>query len=500
MIGGVSDIASAAERTTALTIYSSAGPGAISPDIYKPSLQGQYTPIQLIRMIPGYAIVKEDRTINLPGKRSTIRFTDVASQIDPTTVTFVSLTDPKGTNVLDQNYEFDLVSTAKLMERFIDQQITVEQTNGPAVSTFTGKLLSAQGGLVLQDDKGQVQVINGYSNVLFPQLPGGLITRPTLVWDIETNKPGQHDTRVTYETKGITWWADYNMVFAEGKNANSGSLDIGAWVSIVNQSGTTYKDAKLKLIAGDVQRAPKNNMYDKTSRMRALSMESARAPGFEEKSFFEYHLYTLGRPTTIAENSTKQVELFPAARKVPCKKILVYNGLVSRFGRFGSPMMDRNFGVQSNKKVDIYLRFKNEKAIGMGMPLPAGRMRVSQLDTADGSLEFIGEDTIDHTPKDEQVSIKLGSAFDVVGERKQLDFKTDARRKIMDETIEIKIRNHKEEPVDVLVKESLYRWGHWKITDSSHQYEKLDSQTIHFPVTVKSDGEVTIRYTVHYTW
>ena len=202
-----------------------------------------------------------------------------------------------------------------------------------------------------------------------------------------------------------------------------------------------------------------------------------------------------------AHRLTKQLELFPTARGVPCKKVLVYYGLSQGYrGFFASPMTDRNVGTQTNKKIDIYLRFENSKEDGMGMPLPAGRIRVSKLDPADNTLEFIGEDTIDHTPKDEKVLIKLGSAFDVVGERKQMEFKVDTKRDWMEETIEIKIRNHKEEPVDVIVKESLYRWTNWRITEKTHEYEKQDARTIHFPVTVKKDGEVTIGYTVKYTW
>jgi hypothetical protein len=163
-------------------------------------------------------------------------------------------------------------------------------------------------------------------------------------------------------------------------------------------------------------------------------------------------------------------------------------------------MTDRNFGVQSNPKVDIYLRFKNKKEIGMGMPLPSGRIRVSKLDPADSTLEFIGEDVIDHTPKDEEVLIKLGSAFDVVGERKQTDFAVDTSRKTMDEKIEIKVRNHKDEKVKVIVKENLYRWATWTIPQKSHEFEKVDARTIHFPVEIEKDGEVTIHYSVHYTW
>jgi hypothetical protein len=415
-------------------------------------------------------------------------------------VTFTSLTDPAGTQVVEQNYEFDLVNADKLMQRYLDRTITVEQNRGDNITTFTGTLTSTAGGVILKDANGGVQIINGYSNVRFPELPGGLITKPTLVWDVSADKGGAHRTRVTYQTGGMTWWADYNVIFAEGKNANSGVLDLGAWVSIINQSGGAYPDAKLKLIAGDVHRAaqPAEAMADGRFMAKAARQE---ARGFEEKAFFEYHLYTLGHPTTLPDNSTKQIELFPDARGVPCDKVLVYYGLPTGFrGLFPNPVTDRNYGTESNSKVDIYLRFKNAKDNGLGMPLPAGRIRVSKLDPADKSLEFIGEDTIDHTPKDEQVLIKLGNAFDVVGERKQVDFKIDTARDWLEEEIEIKLRNHKDEPVTVIVKENLYRWVNWEIVSKTHDYEKVDARTIQFPVQVKKDGETTVRYRVRYTW
>ena len=496
-----SAVAADGDESVALTIYSTATPGAVPPELYRPILGSRLNAAQFVQRIPGYAIIKHERPVTLGPGRSTIRFTDVAAHIDPTTVSFSSLTDPTGTHVLEQNFEFDLVSRDKLMLRYLDRVITVEQAHGEKIERITGTLLSTAGGLILKTTDGGVQVINGYTNVRFPELPGGLITKPTLVWDITTTQPGVHRTRVSYETKAITWWADYNVVFTEGRDANSGVLDVGAWVSIINKCGATFENAKLKLIAGDVHRAPQPQQFiGGVGLSRARSMRVEKEDGFQEKSFFEYHLYTLGRPTTLPDNSTKQIELFPTARNVPCEKVLVYYGLTSRYPRYGRPMTDRGYGLQSNKKVDIYLRFKNAKEIGMGMPLPSGRIRVSQRDPADDTLEFIGEDTIDHTPKDEEILIKMGSAFDVVGERKQTDFNVDARRDMMDETIEIKIRNHKEERVKVIVKENLYRWTNWEITESSHRHKKIDSRTIHFPVNVEKDGEVTITYTVHYSW
>jgi len=498
-LSGVALGAEDAKESTTLTIYSTATPGSIPPEMYQPGMQQQAIyGVQWRQQIPGYAIVKQERTIKLVQGRSTIRFTDVASQIEPTTVSFASITDPVSTHVLEQNYEFDLVSPDKLLRRFIDREITVNTNKGTLLnSTMDAGAMR----MVLREGSGEIRILTGYNDIRLPELPQGLITKPTLVWDVFTEKPGEHRTRVTYETKAMTWWTDYNIVFAEGKDANSGVLDIGAWVSIINQSGATYPEAKVKLIAGDVHRAPTPPVARPMAK-RAMAQEvfAGADAGFEEKTFFEYHLYTLGRPTTLPDNSTKQIELFPTARKVPCEKVMLYYGLGSRYPIYGSPMTDRNFGIQSNPKVDIYLRFKNEKAIGMGMPLPSGRIRVSKLDPADETLEFIGEDTIDHTPKDEEVLIKMGSAFDVVGERKQTDFAVDTNRDWMDETIEIKVRNHKEEKVKVIVKENLYRWTNWQIAKKTHEFEKIDSRTIHFPVEVDKDGEVTIRYTVHYTW
>ena len=290
------------------------------------------------------------------------------------------------------------------------------------------------------------------------------------------------------------------MTYAEGRNANACRLDIGAWVSIINQSGAGYTDAKLKLVAGDVQKvAPPGRIYPGVPAARSAVAED-RAQGFQEKAFFEYHLYTLGRPTTLPDNSTKQIELFPVARRVPCEKTLVYYGALPAYGFGPSPVTDRGYGVTTNRKVDVYLGFRNAEQNRMGVPLPAGRIRVNKADPADGTLEFIGEDAIDHTPRNENVKIRLGSAFDVVGERRQVHFTVDTSRKNMTEEIEVKLRNHKKEPVTVIVKENLYRWVNWQITARSHDFEKQDARTVHFPVMIAAGGEVTVRYTVHYSW
>ncbi len=493
--GAVVPLANAAESgDTAITIYSSAAPGAIPPDLYRP-IPGGGMPSPL--SVPGYAMVRDERAIKLDNGRSTIKFTDVAALIDPTTVTFASLTEPR-TRVVEQNFQFDLVSTQKLLLKYIDKPITVERTVGNQSMTVSGTLLSALDGLVLKTNDGAIQTIPNYTSVRFPELPGGLNTRPTLVWDIQSPRAGEQRARVTYQTGGITWWADYNLIFNEGKDANSGLLDLAAWVSIINQSGATYPETKLKLIAGDVHRAEPSPAAPMMKRAMEMAVVSDAA-GFQEKAFSEFHLYTLGRRTTLPNNSTKQVELFDQAKQIPAKKVLVYYGLNMPYA-YPNPMTDRDLGIQSSKKVDVYLEFKNDKQYGLGVPLPSGRIRVSQLDAADGTLEFVGEDSIDHTPKDETVRVKLGSAFDVVGERKQTDFKVDTRAHWIEEAFEIKVRNHKMQPVEVLVKENLYRWSNWTVIEKSQDFTREDARTIHFPVKVAKDGEAVVKYRVRYSW
>jgi len=482
----------AAFAGSAVTIYSSASPGSLDPQTFKNGGEGY--------QVPGYALVREEREFTLKAGRNQLRVTDVPGLIDPTTVSFASLTDPSGTRVVEQNFEFDLTSSAKLLSRYLDREITVEIARGTTVEAVTGTLVGTQGGLTLKLADGSVRLLPSYSSVRLPGLPGGLISKPTLVWDIDAARAGSHKSRVTYQTKGMTWWTDYNLTYSEPK-PGSCKVDVGAWVTIVNQSGTAFADAKLKLIAGDVQRAqPRGQVYPAAAAQRMMKAVEAKDEGFAEKAFFEYHLYTLGRPANIANNSTKQIELFPMAPGVGCEKSLVYQGQLGTY-YYGGLVVDRGYGTTSNKKVDIYLRLKNSKVNGLGVPLPAGKIRVSKLDDADGALEFVGEDLIDHTARDETVQVKLGSAFDVVGERKQLDFRIDTSAKWIEEDIEIKLRNQKpDETVTVLAKENLYRWSNWSIIRRSHDFTKDDSRTVVFPVRLAPKAEATVRYTVRYTW
>lgn len=482
----------AAADEYSLTVYSSAEPGAIAPERYRP-VPGRPVPNRGDDL-PGYAMVRQDRPLELERGRSQVRFTDVAALIDPTTVTFRSLTDPEGTHVIEQGYRFDLVGADKLLERYIGREITVEQFHGESVERTRGELLGTSGGLILRQGDGSVSTVRDYDNVHFPELPGGLITRPTLEWDVSAERGGEHETRVAYQTGGMTWWADYNATYSE---ADGCRLDLGAWVSLINQSGASYPQARLKLVAGDVHRAEQPGR----ARLHEMAVRTAQADaaGFEEKAFFEYHLYTLGRPTDLPDNATRQIELFEPARGVSCRKELVYEPVGAGF-RYGSQPATGSYGTSESDDVNVFLRFENSEEAGLGIPLPAGRVRVNQADPADDSLEFIGEDTIDHTPKDEEVLVRMGNAFDVVGERKQADFRVDKAANEMEETFEIAIRNHKDEAAEVIVREHLYRWRNWEITEASADWEKQDARTIHFPLEVPADGEQTVRYTVRYTW
>ncbi len=384
----------AAAQDTAVTIYSSARPGGVPAEYYRP-LPGQAAPSA--SEVPGFAMVRDERRMRIDTGRSRLRFTDVAALIDPTTVTFASLSDP-ATRVIEQNFQFDLVSTDKLMQRYVDRPISVGR--GPNATPVEGTLLSASDGLVVRAADGSLTALRQYADVRFPELPGGLITQPTLEWTIDAPRAGEQRTRVSYQTGGITWWADYNLLFTAGRDANTGTVDLSAWVSIINQSGATYPDAKLKLIAGDVHRAQVAPAPRVMMAMAERAMD--KSAGFEEKAFDEFHLYTLGRRTSLPNNSTKQIELFDSAHKVPAKRVLEFRGAPD-FGYGPEPYLDRGFGLGAQAKVRTLLEFRNDKAGGLGVPLPAGRLRVSRLDAADGSLEFIGEDVIDHTPRDETV-------------------------------------------------------------------------------------------------
>ncbi|NUO09791.1 MAG: DUF4139 domain-containing protein [Candidatus Brocadia sp.] len=418
-----------------------------------------------------FGLVHDVREMDLQAGNQEIRFTDVASLIDPTSVHFKSLTAPDQVTILEQNYEYDLVSSDKILQKYVDQIVQLFTKEG---KVFEGKLLSAGVNVVLEKKDGGIQSIAmaNIQNIDFPKLPAGLITRPTLVWYLSSEKAGKHDMETSYLTNGIDWHAEYVALV----NKDETALDLSAWVSINNQSGTDYENSKLKLVAGDVHRVtpppPRYIGYEE----RGLG-KAAAAPQFAEKAFFEYHLYTLQRAATIKSNQIKQLSLFPTAT-TPVKKIYEYDG------------------SKNEKKVNVKLEFENTEKNGLGIPIPAGKVRVYKSDE-DQSQVFLGEDQIDHTPKDEKIRLYVGDAFDVVGERKQMSYKQLGDR-AREETWEIRLRNHKKEDIEVLVTEHL--WGEWEIRESSHPYNKKDASTIELSIPVKKDAETIVKYTVLYRW
>ena len=501
--------ASAASPTTeapregvSLTIYSSADPAGFDPQRFIAQQRQGYDP-QSASQVPGFGVVRDNRILDLDAGLNRVAFTDVAQFIDPTTVSLVDLSGARRpVEVVEQQFQFDLVSPQKLLDAYLDREITVLVPRGDTALPVTGTLLgTTQGRLVLQTPDG-LRMVNGGNEIELGALPDGLLTRPTLVWKLWSPQAGRRPVRTAYQTEGLTWRSDYNLVL----DPSDTHADLGAWVTLLNLSGTAYADARLKLIAGDVRRLAQYYSFDQLEEMEGItSMAAIRdtPEPFEEKSFFEYHLYTLPRPVTIHQNATQQLALFPTKTGVDVEKVLVYYGLPdqARYWLYSSPNADRNLGNQSSSKVDVYLRFDNEEANGLGLPLPAGKVRVYKADaTGDGALEFVGEDVIGHTPKGNEVLIKIGQSFDVTGERTQTDFQVDHDGHWIEETVQIKVKNAKNVPQKVLVRETLYRWTNWTILHASHAHEKIDSRTIHFPVTVPAEGEETVTYTVRYTW
>ncbi|MCD6081450.1 DUF4139 domain-containing protein [candidate division WOR-3 bacterium] len=406
-------------------------------------------------------VIKETREFEFKKGIQEVRFTDVAAKIDPTSVSF----EAKDVEILEQNYEYDLVSHDKLFQKYIDKEITVYTKEG----IEHGKLLAYEGGVItLQTEKGVVTLqVNATQKVEFPSLPEGLITRPTLVWLVDAKSSGKRKGTITYMTEGLWWRANYVGILSKDEK----KLNFGGWVTITNRSGATYEDAKLKLVAGEVHRVAKGIPPRPVAEV--VEFEKA-APRFEERAFFEYHVYDLKATTTIKDNQEKQI-MFVSPRDVTVNKVYTYEG---------------------GHNAKVKLEFQNSKQNGLGIPLPAGVVRIYREDV-DGSLEFIGEDAINHTAKDEMVRLYLGDAFDIIGERKLIN-RRKLDRNMREESWQIVLRNHKEEDVEVRVIERLY--GDWEIIEVSDEYTKLDAYTVEFKVKVPADGEKKVNYTVLYRW
>jgi hypothetical protein len=426
-----------------------------------------------------FGLVREIRDLSIGKGRIGLEFADVASTIQSETVHMRPLSGPR-LDILEQNYQYDLLSPQKLLEKYVGKSVKLYRWNEKEGrdEVVDAEVLSVNNGTVLII--GNEITFNYPGRIAFPEVPEDLIARPTLMWQLDSRADRQK-IEASYLAGGMNWKADYVMVLDDRDE----QADLTGWVTLTNQSGATYRDARLKLVAGDVQRlAP-----EPAARMKAvMAMEEAGRQDFSEEAFFEYHLYTLDRPTTVKNNEQKQVTLLEAPGFEVDKRLIYYGAAYYYRGQYGQ--------VESNSKVGVYIDFENAEDNGLGMPLPAGVVRVYKSD-ASGAQQFVGEDRIDHTPRDERVRIKMGEAFDVVGERRQMDF--DVIGECVNESEwQVQIRNHKDEAVEVELMEPI--GADWQILSSSHRYEKLDAHTFKFTIEVPARGETTVTYRVRVRW
>jgi hypothetical protein len=466
-----------------------------------------------------FAVVRHGLALDLKAGQNHVEVTDITGHLEPDSVFLRSLDESRRLSILEQNYRNDPVSEQMLLSLYEGKTIDFL---APDKSIVQGKIIrsgfvphstisydqryyQAQATYVQQGGGQPVIEVNGKlqftlpGQPLFPALADDTVLKPTLSWELATDKPGRANAELSYVTGGMNWEASYNVVAPPKGN----DLELVGWVTLDNQSGKTFRDARIKLMAGDVNKILQNGIYT-VGQSAGIAVDGGMVggPQVTEKAFDEYHLYTLERPTTLHDRETKQVE-FVRGTGVKSKTIYVYDGWKLDQNYRGWNMENIRtadaYGTQSNPKVWVMQEFKNSAENHLGMPLPKGRVRFYRRDD-DGQLEFTGENEIDHTPKDELIRIYTGNAFDLTGERRRVDFKLNQQARWVDESFEIKVRNHKTTPVEVRIVEHLYRWSNWDIAKSSDPFKKVDSQTAAFTVQIPPDGEKVLTYQVHYSW
>ncbi len=421
-----------------------------------------------------FALVREVKDFELEEGNQKIEITDVAAKLDPTSVLPKFYSDANKISILEQNYDYDLVNSNKLLQKYIGKEVTVErQLPNSKKEQITGTLLAVNGGIILKTNNDKI-IINPTGEISLSGLPEGLMLKPTISWLIDSKISGNRTMELSYKTAGLSWNADYVAVL----DKNDKNIDLNAWVTVNNTSGATYKDANLKLIAGDV------NMVKQESTPRLLmaankaAMQSDSA-SFEEQSFFEYHIYNLSRKTTLKDNEKKQIEL-TAAQKVPVEKKYIFNA------------------NKYNGKVEIILSLKNNKESNLGIPLPKGKVRVFKNDGK--ALEFIGEDRIDHSPENADITLSLGNAFDITANKTITNTVRNTNAKNIEESVEFTIKNSKDTPIKIEIVEILNSYSSWKILSFSDKYTKKNSNTIVFNVEVPAKADKKIKYKVKYSW
>lgn len=454
-----------------------------------------------------FGVVRDIVPLDLGAGISEASYSGVTSQLEPESVV---LRDPAGNvalSIIEQSYRGDPVDQMRLLQMFEGKTINFYKNVGDEEVVIEGRIIRAPKQVMARNQHGgqyqknlePIVEVEGQlltrlpGEPLFPSLGDDSILEPTLSWKLFSKNAAKLDAQLSYLTNGMSWKSDYNLVLPEEGDV----VTLTGWVSIENNTGTSFNDAKIKLIAGDV-----NKVQEQPKMMRGRAIEMAMmadtisAPEVEAKKFDEFHMYSLPLATTLRDRETKQVE-FVRAEKVQTKKLYIYEGFRGSYR--GGINANQNYGQNSQPDVQIYREFKNSEENGLGVALPAGKTRFYRMDS-DGQLEFTGENTIDHTPKNETIRVYLGNAFDLVGERKRTEFYKHPSRDMMRETFEIEIRNRSEEEVTVRIVEPLFRWSNWEITAKSQDFEKTDAQTIEFPVTVGPDKTKTVSYTVEYTW
>ncbi|HEY6951074.1 MAG TPA: hypothetical protein VI758_01635 [Bacteroidota bacterium] len=472
---------------------------------------GERTSVDLTVYNSNMALIREERPITFRQGMNRIIVPEIPATIDGTSLHFASLSDPLSVRILEQNYQYDLVHQAKLLDKYIGRDIefirldeltkkeyTVKakllatgwqpqpQYGGATGYVYSGQMIVEIGGKIEIAPPGRIEL---------PSLSEGLILKPQLEWLVNSSRDGMQKTEISYIANGISWNCNY-VALLNDKDSN---LDLTGWVTLTNNSGTTFTNAGLKLVAGDV-----NRVQEGRGIMAQLAMKSdnaVNAPQFEQKELFEYKLYSLQRHTDLANSETKQIEL-TSGHNVQATRLFVYDGMADSWKLYYNNYSYRSqesFGQQANTKVGVYVTFRNDDKAGLGIPLPKGKVRVYKKDD-DGKEQFVGEDEIDHTPKNEEVKLYLGNAFDIVGERKQTSFRNVVPGHMIEESFEIKLRNHKSETAEVQVYEHPWRWSDWEIVKQNTQWIKVDQTTINFPVKLKRDEEKTITYTIRYVW
>ena len=452
-----------------------------------------------------FAVVHQTVPLELKAGVNQVHFDDATAQVEPDSVVLRDPRHDSGLQILEQNYRNDPVSQELLLSLFEGQTINFASQRGDKQVTVPGKIIRS--GYVPNGESVQpiIEVDGKLQFSLpgeprFPALASDTVLKPVLTWKLQSDRPGHTDAELSYITGGMSWEAAYNVVAPPQGDV----LEITGWITLNNHSGKMFDDARIKLVAGDVHKLPPSVQYDSLARVAKVKASEQAPPPVQEKSFDEFHLYTLQNSTTLHDEETKQVE-FIRADGVRSQRLYIYDGAAEASMSEGdSPEESVDFGTQSSKKIAVYQEFKNSKENHLGMPLPKGRIRFYRRDVAangrEGHSEFTGENTIDHTPTDENVRIYTGNAFDLVGERKQTSFVNDNVHHHIDESYEITLRNHKKQAVQIRVVEHLYRWTNWRLIRYSLPFKKKDAQTVEFLVNVPAAGTSTVTYKVRYSW